>query len=117
MKHISPFVLDRCDIAVFDPLAWEIYYDLRTLVDLEAELSKEGGTSDKTWAGELLYELNRFANAFDIEDRSTWKKSHAIVKKLYARHNATANPRAVRHRPRTHRHGVALAAGGNGSQV
>jgi len=52
VKNISPFVLDRCDIAVFDPLAWEMYHDLRTLVDLEAELSKEGGTSDKTWAGE-----------------------------------------------------------------
>jgi alpha-mannosidase len=89
VKSISPFVLERCDIAVFDPLAWEIYYDLRTLVDLEAELSKDGSATDKAWAGELLYELNRFANLLDIDDQSTWKKAHAIVRKLYDRHNGT----------------------------
>ena len=88
-KSISPFVLDRCDIAAFDPQAWELYYDLKVLVDLEAELNKDGSATDKTWAGELLYELNSFANAFDIDDPATWKKSQAILKTLYTRRNAT----------------------------
>ena len=71
-RSVSPFVLDQCDIAVFDPQAWELYYDFLVLQQLEAELSREGGTSDRAWAGELLYELNAVANVLDLDDRSTW---------------------------------------------
>jgi alpha-mannosidase len=88
--NVSPFVLDKCEIAAFDPTAWELYWDLWILQTLEAEMAKENATSDASWQGLLLAELNRFANTFDIDDRATWKKSQAILRKLYERHNATA---------------------------
>ena len=86
---VSPFVLDKCEIAAFDPVVWELYWDLWVLQNLEAEMAKENSTADASWAGELLSELNRFANEFDLDDRATWKSSHAILKKLYQHHNAS----------------------------
>ena len=83
---ISPFVLDHCDIALFDPRAWELYYDFRVLQELETEQSED---LDKTWAGELLAELNRFANVYDLDDTKTWAAAHEILKALFKRKNAT----------------------------
>ena len=85
-SSISPFVLDQCDIARFDPEAWEMYFDFSVLQALEAEESKD---LDKTWAGELLSELNRFANSYDPDDHSTWAEAKAILEPLYTRHNAS----------------------------
>ena len=87
-KNVSPFVLDKCGIAAFDPAAWELYWDLWVLQNLESELAKENATSDASWQGELLSELNRFANEFDLDDRATWKKSQQILKRLYQHHTA-----------------------------
>ena len=86
IAHVSPYVLDQCEIAVFDDPAFEMYYDLLVLSELEAEQLKD---LDKTWGGKLLYELNRFANAINLDDRSTWAPSHAILKSLYQNHNGT----------------------------
>lgn len=86
--HASPFILDKCEIGAFDPAVWELYWDLWVLQNLESEMAKENSTADASWAGELLSELNRFANEFDLDDRSTWRSSHAILKKLYQRKNA-----------------------------
>ncbi|MCE9609807.1 MAG: hypothetical protein K8R23_06320, partial [Chthoniobacter sp.] len=79
-------VLDQCDIAAFDPLAWEMWHDFLILQQLECE-----GTNDldKDWAGKLLAELNRFANAFDPEDQSTWADAHWILKSLYQNRNGS----------------------------
>jgi alpha-mannosidase len=87
--HISPFFLDQCEIAAFDPEAWELYYDFMVLQELEADLAKEKGSMELAWAGELLAELNRFANVVDLDDRATWKEGHAILKALYQRKNAS----------------------------
>lgn len=88
-QNISPYILDRAEIALFDPFAWELYHDFRILADLEAAMAKEDATSDKPFAGELLYELNRFCNTYVAEDRSTWEPAHAILKVLYTRQNGT----------------------------
>jgi alpha-mannosidase len=88
-RNISPFVLDQCDIARFDSEAWELYYDFHVLQELEAELAKESGGSERTWAGELLAELNRFANLYDSDDRRTWRAARRILQHLYTRRNAT----------------------------
>ncbi|HVM98449.1 MAG TPA: glycoside hydrolase family 38 C-terminal domain-containing protein, partial [Candidatus Acidoferrales bacterium] len=88
-SSVSPFVLDQCDIARFDPEAWQLYYDFYVLQELEAELAKEGGSSDRAWAGELLAELNRFANTYDVGDRSSWRAARRILQRLYTRRNAT----------------------------
>ena len=87
-KTYSPFMLDACETRVFDPLAWEIYYDFMVLQELEKEQDGTGDL-DKTWGGELLYELNRFANFFNEDDRGTWAEAHAILKPLYSRKNAS----------------------------
>ena len=80
------FVLDRCDIALFDPEAWELFYDFLILQQLVAE---DGKDFDKTWGGYLLAELNRFANLYDPDDRATWAAAQAILKPLYQNYNAT----------------------------
>ncbi|HET6172740.1 MAG TPA: glycoside hydrolase family 38 C-terminal domain-containing protein [Gaiellales bacterium] len=69
----EPAELRRCDIAVFDPEAWELFFDFETLRALEAE------TRDESWSGLLLAELNRYCNEQDP----------AILTGLYRHHNAT----------------------------
>ena len=54
------FRLERCEIARFDPDAWELASDLGVLAALMDE--EEGA-----WGGELLRELNRFCNTGDRE--------------------------------------------------
>src|SRR5579859_5842138 len=80
------FVFDRCDIALFDPEAWELFYDFWILQQLVAD---DGKDLDKTWGGLLLAELNRFANVYDADDRATWPEAWAILKPLYQNRNAT----------------------------
>jgi alpha-mannosidase len=88
-KTVSPFVLDQCEIAPFDPAAWELYWDFWVLLNLEAEMAKEHAASEASFQGELLAELNRFCNEFSLDDRETWKPAAKILKSLYARKNAT----------------------------
>jgi alpha-mannosidase len=80
------FVLDRCDIALFDEQAWRLYYDFWVLQQLVAEEPKD---LDKSWGGLLLSELNRFANLYDADDRATWARASEILNQLYQHHNAT----------------------------
>jgi alpha-mannosidase len=84
---VSPFFFERCDIALFDQDAWDLYYDFFTLVELENEQSKG---LDPTWAGELLSKLNDVANVYDGDNRTTWKQAREILKPLYERQNASA---------------------------
>jgi len=86
---LSHYVLEQCDIAVFDPLAWEIYHDFHVLQELEATIQKIGGFNDRTWGGFLLAEINRFVNAMDVDDRKSWPEAHSILKTLYKNHNGS----------------------------
>lgn len=83
---VSPFVLEKCEIARFDPEAWELFYDYFHLVELEAE---QRNGLDLTWAGELLHTLNEAANVYDAGNRATWKQCHELIAPLYERTNAT----------------------------
>ena len=69
----EPAELRRCDIALFDPAAWRLYFDFETLRALEA------GTRDAAWSGRLREDLNRFCNEGDP----------AILAALYGHRNAT----------------------------
>jgi alpha-mannosidase len=69
----EPAELRRCDIALFDKDAWQLFFDFDTLRALEAE------TLDAAWSGRLREELNRFCNESDP----------AILRALYECHNAT----------------------------
>jgi alpha-mannosidase len=79
----SPFVLDACELARFDPDAWRLLYDVGVLraLELEADL-------DPAYAGELLAGLDDFANVWDAGDRATWAPAGAILTGLYERHAA-----------------------------
>ncbi len=84
-NNLEPYVLDRADIALFDEQAWEMYWDLHVLQQLLEEGKKD---LDKTFAGLLMQELNRFCNVFDENDKSTWADGAAILKKLFENKNA-----------------------------
>jgi alpha-mannosidase len=79
----GPFVLDRCELARFDPEAWRLLFDFGVLRALEAE---DG--VDPAFAGELLAGLEDVANTFDPGDRATWAPAAAILRALYERHAA-----------------------------
>lgn len=87
---VSKWLLDQCEIAVMDQLAWDIWHDLVFLVELEAEFAREDGTTDKPFAGELLYQLNRFCNVFDLDNRDTWRPAREILAHLYQYRNGTS---------------------------
>ena len=79
----SPFVLDACELARFDPEAWRLVHDLGVLRALELEAGL-----DPAFAGELLVGLDDFCNTWDAEDRATWNPAGAILTGLYERHAA-----------------------------
>jgi len=66
------FRLERCELAVFDPEAWELACDLGVLTALM-------NAAEGAWEGELLRELNRFCNTGD----------RAILSELLTRRNGT----------------------------
>src|SRR5581483_7708170 len=78
--------LDRCEIARFDPQAWDLHHDFDVLRRLEADAANG---LDPTWAGELQRELNRVCNTFREDDRRSWEEAAAILRALYSRRNAT----------------------------
>lgn len=88
-KNVSLYVLDQAEIALFDEEAWELYFDFSVLQSLEAEVARTEGEMDRAWAGKLLSELNRFANLFVADDRSTWLEAHKVLKDLLRNSNPT----------------------------
>lgn len=88
-RTVSPFLLDRAEIARFDPAAWDLYWDLHVLAELEAEQEREPRDLDRAWAGLLLAELNRFCNAIDETDPRTWPAAREILQGLLTHRNAT----------------------------
>jgi len=73
-RQAGPVELRRCELARFDPAAWQLFHDFETL----RLLAIDPGL-DEAWAGELLSELNRFCNEHDP----------AILTSLYEHHNGT----------------------------
>ena len=104
----EPVVLDRCQIARFDPRAWRLHHDFDVLRRLEAE---HADGLDPTWAGELLYELNRFCNVWvgaRPADLGRGRGDPGAPARAPQRHG---HARAVGDRPRPPRHRLAVAAG------
>jgi alpha-mannosidase len=66
---VSPFVLERCDLAAFDPAAWELYFDFEVLRQLEVEMQ---GDVERSFAGELLAGLNAIVTRVDATGRAGW---------------------------------------------
>lgn len=88
-SRVDQYALRQCEIARFDPAAWDLYFDLATLLDLYRDLTRDGDVSERSWAGLLLSELNRFCNTIDLDDATTWPAARQILTDLYTNHNAT----------------------------
>ena len=73
-----PIELFRCELAVFDPSAWQLYFDFETLRALE-----EADGVDPSFAGELRAGLDRFCNVWPDESAGE------ILAALYEISNAT----------------------------
>jgi len=71
--HGAPPEIERCELAVFDEDAWQLYFDFEVLRRLEA-----ADAADPGFAGHLRAELNRFCNEHDP----------AILTALYDHHGA-----------------------------
>jgi alpha-mannosidase len=81
---VEPVVLDRCEIRRFDPRAWKLFYDFDVLRQLEAEQATD---LDRSLAGRLLSELNRFCNIWSAEEPDTWEAASELLAGLYAYRN------------------------------
>jgi alpha-mannosidase len=79
-------VLDVCELALFDPDAWRLFFDFETLRELELH---GGDGLDASFSGELRAELNRFCNTWDERDRETWDEANEILAGLYTRKNGS----------------------------
>ncbi len=99
----SPYWLARCEISDFDPQAWSVYHDFEVLRQLEADrvppqTSRAFANGqdtvirpalDPTWAGYVLYELNRAAADLELTDRAAWERGAARMAKVLAAHNGS----------------------------
>nr|MBA3330394.1 alpha-mannosidase [Actinomycetota bacterium] len=74
----APVELHRCELAVFDPQAWQLLHDFETLRALEAVESV-----DPSFAGVLRSELERFCDLWPGKD------AHAILIGLLEHRNGT----------------------------
>jgi alpha-mannosidase len=79
--------LRRCELGRFDAEAWRLWLDYATLVDLEAELTREG--LEPTWSGFLLEALNTVCNLWNAHDRSTWTAASRALEELYRCRNGS----------------------------
>ncbi len=78
----EPARLTACAIGLADPLARRLAADFGELRLLEED--REAGL-DRDWADELVGGLDRFCDAWDAADRSTWEPAGAILTELLER--------------------------------
>jgi alpha-mannosidase len=74
--------LRKAEIAVFDPEAWDLYWDFRVIADMAEHLPE-----DSPRAGQALYTANAIVNVVDQDDPSTWEEGRKIAADFYASHN------------------------------
>jgi alpha-mannosidase len=86
---LSPYVLDKCEVAVFDSLAWDIYHDFLVLQQLESDIATNQGASNGAFGQHLLYELNRFCNQYDAANKETWQRARKTLLELLSARNGT----------------------------
>ena len=82
-QTLQPFVLEKAHIAIFNPAAHKLYYDLLVLNELQQQPDL-----DPTFAGLLLYKLNDICNTLDTADPATYPPAQQIADDLYQNKNA-----------------------------
>ena len=67
--------------------------------------------------GQALYAANQMVNTIHLDDRGTWAGARKIAANFSAAHNGDGQLNLSAHRPRPHRHRLAVAAGRDAAQV
>lgn len=81
------YQFEKAELAYFDQEAWDLYHELLVPVNFLLETAKKKNI--QPWQGFLLAELNRLANEVVPEDKKTWPRARAILKKIYSHKNAS----------------------------
>jgi alpha-mannosidase len=86
----SPARLREVALALFDPTAWDLYWDFEVLRRLEAEHDRG---LDPHHDGILFAALERFCNEWDAEEGSTWGSAAEILREPLAETGPARNHR------------------------
>jgi alpha-mannosidase len=86
--------LSQAEVAVFDPEAYALRWDFMTVADMAQHLP-----ADSPRAGQALYAGNAMMNAWDPDDRATWRAARRIAADFLAAKNGAGqlNLSAVGH--------------------
>ncbi|XP_032228742.2 alpha-mannosidase 2C1 isoform X2 [Nematostella vectensis] len=79
------YSLSMAEIAVFDPLCYQLLTDLNVIIDMAKHLPEGSPRSF-----DALYTANRIVNACDTKDRRTFEKAHEIAQEFFSQHNGTS---------------------------
>lgn len=75
-------MLRKAEIAVFDPQAWDLFWDFRVIADMAEHLP-----ANSPRGGQALYAANAMINALDLEDPTTWETGKQIAAGFFSAHN------------------------------
>lgn len=73
-------MIKQAEIAVFDRDCWDLFWDLKVVVDMAAEL----GTKNPRGA-QALFTANKMINVIDRANPSTWKDARRIAKEFLSK--------------------------------
>jgi alpha-mannosidase len=68
------YILRQAEIALFDPLAWDLLWDYTVVADLARHLPPETPR-----AGQALYAANQMINLLRQDDPQTWQQARSIA--------------------------------------
>ena len=74
--------LRKAEIAIFDPDAWDLFWDFQVIADMAENLPE-----DSPRGGQALFAANAIINAIDIDDPATWKIGKEITADFFSAHN------------------------------
>ena len=76
------FMLNLCEVAVFERRVWDLMHDLIVFID-----TIEHTPADDPRHGQLLYALNEACNVLDDQDLSSFPRARAVLAPLAQRKN------------------------------
>jgi alpha-mannosidase len=74
--------LRKAEIAVFDPKAWDLWWDFQVIADMAEHLP-----TDSPRGGQALHTANAMINIIDLDDPTTWHAGKQIAGDFFAAHN------------------------------
>lgn len=74
--------LSQAGIAVFNRLAWDLYWDLKIIADMALNLP-----ANTPRGGQALYTANEIVNAIRLDDSTTWTSAREIAARFLSARN------------------------------